>query len=102
MQAETIQSIEGKVGNVYGFMNLKEEATSKEIKKAYKILALKFHPDKNPDAADTFLKIKLCYDVLTSRKEEYDMHLFAKKTTALRFEKYDTAAKNLIEKEKAA
>ena len=34
------------LGNPYDFLNLSENSTEKEIKKAYKKMALKCHPDK--------------------------------------------------------
>jgi DnaJ-class molecular chaperone len=37
-----------------------------DIKKAYKKLALQFHPDHNPDGKEIFLKINFAYNMLTN------------------------------------
>lgn len=45
---------------------LTAEASMDEIKKAYHKLALKFHPDVNPDAKEVFLSIQYAYEFLTN------------------------------------
>lgn len=47
-------------------LELTPPVTAVEIKKAYRSLALKYHPDKNPDGAGRFLEIKSAYDALLS------------------------------------
>jgi len=40
----------------------------KAVRTAYRRLAIKFHPDKNPTGRDTFEKINRAYDLLTSAR----------------------------------
>ena len=58
----------------YNILKLEPSATLPEIKKAYRKLALQYHPDKNSDAyaAAQFTEIKEAYEVLTNpAKKEY-------------------------------
>ena len=49
-------------------------ATSDEIKKAYRTLAMKFHPDKNkdPEAIHKFKSISESYQILSDKDKRYD------------------------------
>ncbi|CAE7746397.1 bacA [Symbiodinium necroappetens] len=55
--------------NFYEVMGLTKGVDQMEIRKAYKALALKYHPDKNPDCtecAEKFGKISKAYDTLSN------------------------------------
>uniref|UniRef100_A0A5S6Q4G6 J domain-containing protein n=1 Tax=Trichuris muris TaxID=70415 RepID=A0A5S6Q4G6_TRIMR len=56
----------------YKVLGIDRNATEDEIKKAYRKLALKFHPDKNksPDAEARFKEIAEAYDVLGDQKKK--------------------------------
>ncbi|KAJ1527730.1 hypothetical protein ONE63_007687 [Megalurothrips usitatus] len=58
----------------YDILGVKPQATTEEIKKAYKKLALKYHPDKNPDEGHKFKEIVMAYDILSDpeKRKTYD------------------------------
>lgn len=64
--------------SLYETLNVSENATSAEIKKAYRTLAKKYHPDmnKDPKAEEKFKEINAAYEVLgdDKKKAQYDMH----------------------------
>ena len=61
----------------YAVLGVSEKAAEPEIKKAYRSLAMKYHPDRNADAdaADKFKEVNEAYQTLSDAKKrrEYDM-----------------------------
>ncbi len=61
----------------YEVLNVSKNASQTDIKKAYRKLAIKYHPDKNPDNSEAEAKFKEsaeAYEILsnTQKREQYD------------------------------
>ena len=66
-----------KSDDYYQVLGISKDASVTDISKAYKKLAIKYHPDKNPDnkeeAEENFKKVSEAYEVL-SNKEKRQMY----------------------------
>ncbi len=65
--------------DLYAELGVSKDATAEEIKKAYRKLALKYHPDQNPgnkDAEEKFKRINAAYSVLGDelKRAQYDRY----------------------------
>ncbi|AXX89700.1 DnaJ family protein [Arcobacter suis] len=64
--------------SLYETLEINEKASADEIKKAYRKLARKYHPDvnKDPQAEEKFKEINAAYEVLSNpeKKQQYDQH----------------------------
>ena len=63
--------------NLYETLGVERTASQNEIKKAYRVLARKYHPDANPDdavAEQKFKEVAMAYEILSDdqKREEYD------------------------------
>ena len=72
---EGVQAGSGE--DFYKLLEIQPNSSKQEIKKAYRRLSMKYHPDKNPgdeEAADYYKMINRAYEVLSNdeTREVYD------------------------------
>ena len=83
------RKIEKMGRDYYKILGIAKGATDDEIKKAYRKMAVKWHPDKNksPEAEEKFKDIAMAYDVLKDKKKRdlYGRFLIQFHTKVLRF-----------------
>ena len=68
-----------KKRDYYEVLGLNRDASEEDIKKSYRKLAMKFHPDRNPDSKDAeekFKEAKEAYEVLSTaeKRRAYDSY----------------------------
>jgi DnaJ-class molecular chaperone len=73
------------IKNYYQLLDISNDASSDDIKKAYRLYAKKFHPDKHDGDKffeERFKEVQEAYDVLSNsnEREAYDEKLFGKQT----------------------
>ncbi len=65
--------------DLYGILGVSKSASKDELKKAYRKLAMKYHPDRNPDNKEAevkFKEAKEAYEILSDdqKKQLYDQY----------------------------
>jgi DnaJ-class molecular chaperone len=67
-----------KAADYYQTLDLRRDCTEDEIKRAFRKLSIKFHPDKNPgdeEAAQKFIEVNKAHEILTDpeKRQIYDL-----------------------------
>ncbi len=76
----------------YDILNVPKNADSEEIKKSFRNLAMKYHPDKNPNnkaAEEKFKKVNEAYSILSDpeKRRNYDLGGFSDTFQSARHER---------------
>jgi molecular chaperone DnaJ len=76
---EFLKSLQGKnIPDYYGILEIQKNSSQSEIKKQFRILAKKWHPDKKhgPDAEKKMAEINMAYGILSNQKNRklYDQY----------------------------
>lgn len=66
--------------NYYDILGIDKNATKKQIKKAYRKLSMKYHPDKKPNdpiATEKFKEINQAHQILIdeTKRKDYDLQM---------------------------
>ena len=67
-----------KKTDLYDILGVARDVSEEQLKKAYKKMALRFHPDKNraPNATEAFKKVNQAFACLNDKEKRkyYDVH----------------------------
>lgn len=99
------------IPNLYNILQVDRFASKEEIKKAYRKLALQWHPDKNksPEAHDKFIEINEAYLILSDEearvKYNFEYDFYFSTSTQIKeepvFDEYQSASNNTSDKQKS-
>lgn len=69
-----IEMSERKGSDPYKMLGVRRDASPDEIARAYRVLALRYHPDRNPEGAEKFKQISTAYSLLSdpTKRGMYD------------------------------
>ena len=67
----------------YDYFGVKPEAELDQITLAYRKLAKKYHPDKNPEAGEKFKEISSIYNVLSGQEGQHLISYFRNHGTGI-------------------
>uniref|UniRef100_A0A5K4E8Z4 DNAj-related n=1 Tax=Schistosoma mansoni TaxID=6183 RepID=A0A5K4E8Z4_SCHMA len=88
--------------DLYAYFGLRDDCTTKDIRRAYKKKAREAHPDKNQDnplAKESFQQLAIYFEILRDpvKRREYDQKWKAKREAIKRMESMDSSRKKLKE-----
>ncbi len=93
------------IKNYYQILNVKPTATDEEIKRSYRVLAKRYHPDVNPgdaSASERFADINEAHDVLSDPKKRAEFDNKLKESAAPRLKPEDIIARQRAQAQAAA